>query len=128
VESLPDVAGTAVAEGRLKIPGAHAFAYMTSAGQHLGERVGRWHPHVMLYSPYSTDALWGAKGLDPDFPFVTEDGTALVGGDHSARPVLERLGGPVNYDAARRTSAAGDAWASTMKRGSPGPPAPMSFS
>src|SRR6476619_1636921 len=32
-----------------------SLAYMWSAEQHLGQGIGHWHPHIMLFAPYYTN-------------------------------------------------------------------------
>jgi hypothetical protein len=76
VEDLPEVTAAALQSGKLRAPSREAFAYMTSPRQHLGDAVGRWRPHVMLYIPYATNEQWGSRGFNPDYPFVSEQGTA----------------------------------------------------
>lgn len=75
-ERLAEKTAAALQAGELRAPGPGAFAYMTSPHQFIGSAFGAWRPHVMLYVPYATDALWGADGLSNEFPFVAEDGTA----------------------------------------------------
>jgi hypothetical protein len=61
--------------GRFRAPEATAMSYMISAGQYLGEPAGEFRPHVMLYSPYSTDDDWGNNRMPTDFPLLLmEDG------------------------------------------------------
>jgi hypothetical protein len=50
-----------------------AFAYMWSADQDLGPKVGHWHPHMMVYAPYYTDAMLGNNDPATLAPFVSPD-------------------------------------------------------
>lgn len=75
-ERVHEAAAIALQEGRLKLPGPQAFAYMTSSKQHLADRFENWRPHIMLYQPFTTNAVWGSKGFNHDFPSVVEAGTA----------------------------------------------------
>lgn len=70
------------AAGHLPIPRRPALSYMLSADQVLyaspdGPLVGAWHPHVMIYSPYLTNAQIGAIPGDFTQPFVAEEGTPI---------------------------------------------------
>ena len=75
VEDLHQVTGEALEAGQLKVPGPGAMAYMISRGQYLGPRFGHWKPHIMMYTPYATNALMGAEGFSHDYPSVTGAGT-----------------------------------------------------
>ena len=52
--------GTALLEGKLRLPARPALSYMMSAGQVLyndaGRYAGKWRPHLMIYYPYLTNA------------------------------------------------------------------------
>ena len=50
----------AYAEGRLTLPTELSLTYMMSKHQWLGERIGAWQPHVMLWVPYLTEEKVGA--------------------------------------------------------------------
>ena len=50
----------AYARGDLELPKGLALTYMMSKHQWLGERVGAFKPHVMLWIPYLTEADVGA--------------------------------------------------------------------
>ena len=62
----------AYAQGRLPKMEALAFAYMWSAHQHLGPG-GAWHPHMMVYTPYYTNAMLGGNDRYGPLPFVGDD-------------------------------------------------------
>lgn len=55
--------------GRYRLPARPAVSYMMSAAQILyddeGKRVGAWHPHLMIYYPFLTEAAIG-MGATPD--------------------------------------------------------------
>lgn len=63
----------AIARRELTLPSRPAMAWMMSPSQVIyagatGPRVGAWHPHVMIYSPYATTETLGYSGLpDGDF-------------------------------------------------------------
>jgi len=52
-----------LADGTFRLPSRMAVVYMMSAGQRLvsddGRAVGKWRPHLMIYSPYLTNAAVG---------------------------------------------------------------------
>lgn len=60
----------AFGEGRFRPPPEPAFSYMLSGGQVLGENVGRWNPHVMVYTPYRTNRELGGDPRFPQYPFI----------------------------------------------------------
>ena len=54
----------AIERGELKLPAASALSWMLSPQQVIfaganGPRVGKWHPHIMVYMPYATRAKLG---------------------------------------------------------------------
>lgn len=55
-----------LADGTFRLPSRPAVVYMMSAGQRLisddGRPVGKWKPHLMIYSPYLTDVAVGHHG------------------------------------------------------------------
>jgi hypothetical protein len=63
----------AYAKGELPRMEAVAFAYMFSADQDLGPRVGAWHPHVMVYTPYYENSMLGGNQFAGALPVVTDD-------------------------------------------------------
>jgi hypothetical protein len=66
------------ADGRFRPPTEPAFNYMLSAGQYLGEDVGQWNPHVMVYTPYRTNRQLGGNPRMPEYPFIAfEEGKPL---------------------------------------------------
>jgi len=68
-KSVPEIdreIADALKSGRLRLPRRPAMSYMLSAGQVLysdeGKAVGKWQPHLMIYSPYVTAAELGLSG------------------------------------------------------------------
>ena len=64
----------AYAHGELPRRDGVSFAYMWSAGQHLGPGIGHWHPHMMVFSPYYKNAMLGDNEFGQPLPVVTDDG------------------------------------------------------
>ena len=79
-EEIDREIGQGLLSGRYRLPRRPAMSYMMSSGQVLfneqGKRVGRWHPHLMIFYPNLTpaDLGLGAPGLstavvvDPGLP------------------------------------------------------------
>lgn len=63
--------------GRFRAPRRGGVAYMLSTENVVwnGERLVKYHPHVMVYAPYVTNADIGADGTDPWMPWVLNEGT-----------------------------------------------------
>jgi len=59
---------TAYRSGELQPPRRGAVGYMLSSAQFLGENVGKWQPHMMVYAPYVTEEEIGASFRDPKNP------------------------------------------------------------
>lgn len=57
-------------------PATGAMSYMMSKQQYLSDDGGRWHPHVMFFSPYTDPAAWGANLRDS--PVLGTDNPAPV--------------------------------------------------
>ncbi|NNF12179.1 MAG: hypothetical protein HKN72_03085 [Gemmatimonadetes bacterium] len=70
-------------DGSLPLPEGDAYAYMLSAGQHLGP-AGQWRPHFMLYMPYATNEDVGGSPATPAFPFVGPE----IGHPHSTMVIV----------------------------------------
>lgn len=69
-------------DGSLKLPESLSLTYMMSKHQWLGEHVGAWHPHVMLWIPFlSEDQVGGIAGFD-------QPNALLAGQPKSRRSVL----------------------------------------
>jgi len=62
----------AYAKGELPKIEAVGFAYMFSADQMLGP-AGAWHPHMMVYTPYYTNAMLGNNAGDSGLPSISDD-------------------------------------------------------
>lgn len=69
--------------GTLPLPEGDSYAYMLSAGQHLGP-AGQWRPHFMLYMPYATNEQVGGSPGNPAFPFVGPQ----IGHPHSTMVIV----------------------------------------
>ena len=65
------------ASGRFRPPSRTGVAYMMSAENFVfnGERVIHYHPHVMMYAPYVTNAMISADMKDPNQPWVLNEGS-----------------------------------------------------
>jgi hypothetical protein len=63
----------AYAKGELPKMEAVAFAYMYSADMYLGPQAGHFHPHMMVYAPYYTNALLGGNTRDSMLPRISDD-------------------------------------------------------
>lgn len=63
----------AYAKGELPKRIEVSFAYMWSADQNLGGGVGHWHPHMMVFSPYYENSLFGNNPFGAPLPQVTDD-------------------------------------------------------
>lgn len=63
----------AYATGELPRMEAVGFAYMWSAHQHLAPGIGAWRPHLMIYTPYYTNAMIGGGEFGGAQPFVSDD-------------------------------------------------------
>jgi hypothetical protein len=62
----------AYAKGELPKMEAVGFAYMFSADQMLGP-AGAWHPHMMVYTPYYTNAMLGNNAGESGLPSISDD-------------------------------------------------------
>ena len=65
------------ASGRFRTPRRGGVAYMLSTENYVfnGQRVVKYHPHVMFYAPYMTNADIGANGKDPNAPWILNEGS-----------------------------------------------------
>ncbi len=59
-----------IGSGALEPPDASAMAYMMSPDQWIGSAVGRWHPHVMLYLPFTDVSMIGEHALESGLPLA----------------------------------------------------------
>ncbi|MBS1852987.1 MAG: hypothetical protein JST79_18945 [Acidobacteria bacterium] len=73
VESINREVALAYALGELPKIDTTAFAYMWSADQLVGAKAGHWHPHMMVYAPYYTNAMLGGNTPGGLLPYVTAD-------------------------------------------------------
>src|SRR6266581_2221973 len=60
-------------KGQLPHRDAVTFAYMWSAHQHLGSGIDAWHPHMMVFAPYSENAMIGGNAFGSPYPQVSDD-------------------------------------------------------
>jgi hypothetical protein len=65
------------ATGKFRAPRRAGVSYMLSTENWVfnGQRVVKYHPHVMVYAPYVTNADIGATGKDPNAPWVLNEGS-----------------------------------------------------
>lgn len=78
------------AQGRFRAPRRPGIAYMVSAENYVfnGKQVVKYHPHVMSYAPYLTNADIGSNGKDPYAPWILNEGSP-----HAYMIVVTRHGG-----------------------------------
>jgi len=62
----------AYATGELPQMETVGFGYMFSADQKLGP-AGAWHPHMMVYTPYYTNAMLGGNPGGGELPAISDD-------------------------------------------------------
>lgn len=72
VEAIAAAVNAAYMDGTIPVPDRVAFAYMFSAAQRLSPRIGHWHPHMMIWVPYATNADLGGNAIGGEHPFVLE--------------------------------------------------------
>jgi len=72
-ERIADGVQAALATGALPKREGVTFAYMWSADQHLGPGIDHWHPHMMVFAPYHTNAMLGDNDFAQPVPFVSDD-------------------------------------------------------
>jgi hypothetical protein len=57
-----------------KLPKREAsFAYMWSADQNLGQGIGHWHPHMMMFAPYYENTMVGGNAFGSPLPQLSDD-------------------------------------------------------
>jgi len=61
------------ADGTYRAPHGVAMSYMFSKEQYLGDGVGHFVPHVMLYAPNAENVEWGGSRGITGWPFVAEN-------------------------------------------------------
>jgi len=72
-DQIADSLQAAYIKGDLPRRDVVTFAYMWSAHQHLGPGIGAWHPHMMVFAPYSDNAMLGGNEFGSTLPQVTDD-------------------------------------------------------
>jgi len=72
-DEIADGVAAAYAAGRLPKRDAVSFAYMWSAGQHLGQGIGHWRPHMMVFAPYYDNAMLGGNEFGSGLPQLSDD-------------------------------------------------------
>jgi hypothetical protein len=70
---IADAVATAYATGALPKRAGVSFAYMWSAEQHLGQGIGHWRPHIMVFAPYYTNEMVGGNAFGSPFPQLSDD-------------------------------------------------------
>jgi len=68
--------GQSLGGGQIEIPEAGAMSYMISPNQVLTPNGGRFMPHLMLYTPFATQANYGTRDRTMTVPMVAEAGSA----------------------------------------------------
>ena len=72
-EAIASRVATAYSMGELPKMEGVSFAYMWSGDSDLGLGVGAWHPHMMVYAPYYTNAMLGSSECSEAAPCVSDD-------------------------------------------------------
>jgi len=70
---IADAVASAYATGALPKREGVSFAYMWSAEQHLGQGIGHWRPHMMVFAPYYTNAMVGGNAFGSPLPQLSDD-------------------------------------------------------
>jgi len=70
---IRDGVARAYANGTLPRREGVSFAYMWSADQHLGQGIGHWRPHVMVFAPYYTNDMVGGNTFGSPMPQLSDD-------------------------------------------------------
>jgi hypothetical protein len=63
----------AYVKGQLPKRDVVSFAYMWSADQELGQGIGHWHPHMMIFAPYYDNTTLGGNEFGKPLPQVSDD-------------------------------------------------------
>lgn len=71
-DAIAQAVSAAYARGALPRMESVAFGYMFSPHQNLGP-AGAWHPHMMIYAPYYSNASLGGNTPGGMLPFVNDD-------------------------------------------------------
>jgi hypothetical protein len=72
-DEIADGLARAYAAGQLPKREGMSLAYMWSAHQHLGEGIGQWRPHMMVFAPYYTNEMVGGNAFGSPMPQLTDD-------------------------------------------------------
>ncbi|WP_158750098.1 hypothetical protein [Acidobacterium sp. S8] len=71
-DEIADAIEAAYSRGELPRMETVGFAYMLSADQKLGP-AGAWRPHMMVYTPYYTNAMLGGNEGNSGLPVISDD-------------------------------------------------------
>jgi len=92
-DAIADGVAAAYVTGQLPKREAVSFAYMWSAEQHLGEGIGHWRPHVMVFAPYYDNTSLGGNDFGSPLPQLSDDaGTPFAVVVIPVDPALARTG------------------------------------
>ena len=72
-DGIAEGVAIASATGRLPKREGVSFAYMWSAEQHLGQGIGHWLPHIMVFAPYYDNAMVGDNAFGSPLPQLSDD-------------------------------------------------------
>lgn len=72
-DAITAAIASAYARGELPKMETVGFAYMYSADMYLGPQAGHFHPHMMVYAPYYTNAMVGGNTRDTMLPRISDD-------------------------------------------------------
>lgn len=72
-DQIADGVQAAYKTGKLPKREPLSFAYMFSPMQMLGQGIGRWHPHVMVFAPFYSNAMLGDNDRMTASPRVSDD-------------------------------------------------------
>lgn len=72
-DAITSGVAAAYAAGHLPKREAASFAYMWSADQQLGQGIGHWHPHLMVFTPYYDNAMLGGNEFGSTLPQLSDD-------------------------------------------------------
>ena len=78
IDEVDQAVGRAVETGKIKPPRPGAMSYMHSPKQVLAPDGGRFHPHVMLYTPYATQESYGTGNPAKGIPLLTDGGSIFA--------------------------------------------------
>ncbi|NJO12263.1 MAG: hypothetical protein HC872_00980 [Gammaproteobacteria bacterium] len=72
MQEVDSAVAAAYLNGTLRSPRFTALGYMMSSAQWLTEKVGHWHPHMMIYAPNLSQSDLGKVGLADMGPVFAE--------------------------------------------------------